>query len=232
MVERKTSTRRYIVAGLITILVFCIGLLLGITLTDAQGSAIAATNDQQKLDSESAQLQYLLLSGLRDPEQGCPAALKTLEININAVEDTRKKLESYIGSSIKENDDLTRLKRDYMLSEIRYLLLTEQTQELCGKNAVTLIYFYSNNDCNDCASQGLILTNLKDQFDNKLLIFSLDADFAGEPIIDILQEQFGITQTPSVVINGKTYSGLKTAEELQPIICSKLPKDTEECKTK
>lgn len=229
MVERTTSTRLYIIAGIITLLIFLVGLFIGTTLTNERANAISTDNERQRLDIESTQLQYVYLSSLKDQEQSCGAALKTLEININNLENTRKKLETYISSAITENEDFISLKREYMIAELRYWILARQTQELCGRDAVILLYFYSNNDCSDCSSQGIILTNLKDLFGEKLLIFSIDADFSQEPLISIIKENYKINELPTIIIYDKKFSGIQTEQELEKVICENLDNSTQLC---
>lgn len=229
MVERKTSTRRYLTAGVITILIFLVGLFIGTTLTNIRADAISIANQEQRLDIESSQLQYTLLTRLTEREEGCDAALATLGVNINSLEDTRRKLESYIASSLTENAEFNTLKREYMIAEIRYWLLAQETQKLCGKNFVTLLYFYSNDGCIDCVAQGNILTNLKDTFEENLLIFSIDADFSEEPMIRILTQTFGVKEYPAIILQGEKYEGLQTETELKPKICEEFTTQPEIC---
>lgn len=222
MVERKISVRRYFAAGVITSLVFVTGLLLGVMLTNERANVVETETHQQKLDLDSVQLQYNYLQSFSNKENGCSAALKALGINLGSLEDTRRKLEGYISQSLNDNEEFNILKREYMLSELRYWLLYKETEQLCESEAVSLLYFYSNKGCSDCASQGVILTNIKEKFDKSLLIFSIDADFEQEPLIGILRENYKINELPAIVLGDLRIEGLQTEDELFPIICELL----------
>ncbi len=229
MVVRKISKKIYIKALVITISIFILGLVLGTFLSGGRIKTIEEFNRIQKLDYDSIQLQFLYLGTLE--EQNCLAVTKTLEENINTLNNLRIKLEDYISQSIKkENLEFTLLKREYVLSEIRYWLLAKKSEELCDTDAVSIFYFYSNEHCSTCDAQGTILTYLKDKFEEKLLIFSLDADFKEEPIINIFKTAHNITTTPALVIEEKKFEGLTTKEELLKIICPHYKEKTEECK--
>ena len=75
-------------------------------------------------------------------ENNCPAALKTLDQNLNNLEITREKLERYL-----EKDDqelLKNIKRDYTLSQIRYWLLYKKVKQICNEqDFLAILYFYS-----------------------------------------------------------------------------------------
>lgn len=219
MVERKISREIYITAGIITFIVFILGVGLGFVLTNTRENIIAEQNNLQKLDFESLQLQYLYLNVL-SKEQNCPVAQTALQKNLNQIDKTRIQLEGFLATILNENnEDFLNLKREYMISELRYWLLSIQVREICGNENVPILYFYSNNDCGDCVLQGNILTFLKDRYAEKILIFAIDADFDREPGIDIMKVSYGVKTTPALVVDDETYEGLMTKEDLFEIFC-------------
>jgi len=219
MVERKISSRIYIIAGIITLVIFIFGIFLGLILTNSREGAIEEKSRIQNLDLESLQLQYLYLN-IFSKEKNCPVAQKTLENNLNEIDKTRKQLEDYLTTTLNENnEDFLNLKRAYMISELRYWLLSIQVRELCSQEDIPILYFYSNQECEDCVLQGNVLTFLKDKYQDKILIFAIDADFEREPGIEIIKSSYNITQTPSLVIGDKKYDGLMTKEKLFEVFC-------------
>lgn len=230
MVRRKISKKKYFIAFIITIIIFLSGLFLGFTLTKQRISQVEQVDSVQQLGYESIQLQYLLLKNL-ETEENCPAAIKTLENNIFELESTRLKLESYIGQSLNENDpNFVTIKRKYTLSEIRYWLLTKEAEKICKKNFISILYFYSNNNCNDCGAQGTILNFIKDKFEEKTLIFALDSDFKSkEPIIDVLEKAFKIERTPTLIIAGEKFEGLTEKEKILKKICPLYESPSDVC---
>ena len=230
MVERKISKGIYLVAAIITAVIFISGILLGLIMTNTREDIIGEQNKLQKLDLESIQLQYLYLN-VFSKEKNCPVAQKALQNNLNGIDKTRRQLESYLSDTLSENNEaFLNLKREYMIAELRYWLLSIQVRELCGNDNVPILYFYSNRECSDCVLQGNILTFLKDRYNDKILIFAIDADFDREPGIEIMKVSYNITKTPSLVIGNTKYEGLMTKEGLFEVFCSDF-KDVfaEEC---
>jgi hypothetical protein len=177
------------------------------------------------------QLQYLYLSTLTADDKSCGGATKTLEKNIKELEDARKKLEEYTTKSIKISDEEFRnLKRDYILSEIRYWILTSQAEKICKKNLVSVLYFYSIRGCEGCIDQGIILDSIKTELKDNILIFSFDADFEDEPMLDILKEGYNITKLPAVVLEGRKFEGVVSKAELLKIACSYYKENVDVCK--
>ncbi|MAG78450.1 hypothetical protein CL616_03735 [archaeon] len=224
---RRISRNKYIVALIITLAVFVIGVLIGILVTEKRTEFLELSGREQRIDFDSLQLQYLYLTTLSDE---CSAVNKALEGSINRLEQTRVKLEDYIAQSFTDNKDFSLTKREYMLAEMRYWLLALQTKELCKGDTVSLLYFYSNiKECDECDSQGLILTYLKNKFKDKLLIFSLDSDFIEEPVLEIFKEDYNIEEVPTIIIEDQKFEGLTTKEELEKVICSYYEDKPGEC---
>ena len=185
MVERKIYWKQHLIALVITIIIFSIGILLGVQLTETRVTELQEKNQEQQADYESLQLQYAFLTN-QPKNTSCTAFSKALERNVYDLENTRIKVEQYLQND-NSQAGLQQLKRAYSLAEIRYWLLAEQAQEQCNNNIVNILYFYQRDDiCDSCSTQGYILTDLKDTFKEKLLIFSFDLDLE-EPLIDIFQ---------------------------------------------
>ncbi len=230
VVVRSLRKGRYIVAFFLTSAIFIIGILLGSLISEYRSSAISDLSKAQRLDYDSLQLQYLQI-GVFLQQKDCAAAAKALDKNLNALEMTRLKLEGYMSTPVSGTKDFDILKREYLLAEIRYWFLLKQTENVCKRDAVSLLYFYSTSNCQDCSTQGTILTYLKDKLGDKLLVFSLDSGFSQEPMIDILKNAYDIKSTPSMIIQNQKYDGLHTKEELLSIICKNYESLPDVCKS-
>ncbi|MBI2135105.1 hypothetical protein HYU09_03875 [Candidatus Woesearchaeota archaeon] len=229
MVKRKTSKEKYIVAALITGGIFTLGLLLGLLVDGQRAAYIGEISRQQNLDFSSLQLQYAYIDQLSQ-ENNCQAVSKTFEKNIEELENTRLRLENFDQDATLNKQDFDLLKREYILAQIRYWLLAERTKDLCGNDAVSILYFFSDEqECQQCDSQAFILTFLKKQFKEKLLIFSFDSKFSQEPLISILQSTYDITKYPTLIIGGKKYEGITGRDDILGEICRHYKQRTEEC---
>lgn len=228
---RQINKRIYLTAAIITLLIFVLGMLLGMVIEGKRISYIEATSREQKINFESLQLQYLYLSYLSTSERtgSCPAFLTTLDRYIKDMEGIRDRLENYIKAGKIYSGEFKSLKREYIVSQLNYWILAKKTKELCETDFVTVLYFHSK-DCVSCDDQGYILDYLKRMFDNKLLIFALDTDFDEEPIIPILRNTYNITTTPTIIIENEKFVGFTSKDELLKNICSVYKKKPEICK--
>lgn len=221
----EVNIKKHLLTLIFTIAIFVIGLLIGITITQSRTSYLEEIAKSQKLDYESMQLQSLYITSAN---RSCSVLQKALESNLKDLETARAKLENYIEQSKKENLMLT--KREYMLAELRYWILAQKTKETCNQDSVLLLYFYLKEDlCSACSTQGYILTTLKEKFKDRLLIFSLDAEFLEEPLIPIIKENYGFEKAPTIIVQNRKLEGLATLKNLTEVICSEYIKKPDSC---
>lgn len=225
---RTISTKKYIMAAIITIGIFSFGLLLGLVIEGKRVTYIESISKQQNLEYSSLQLQYAFMDQL-SKEENCEAVLKTFESNIKNLESARKRLEEFNDNSKITKEDFNSLKREYVLAQVRYWLLARRTKNLCKTEISTILYFYSNDaECPDCGKQAFVLDYLKKLFKDKLLIFSFDAQQQDEPMIPILKHTYNITKYPALVIEENRFEGLMDKRMILKEICLYY-KDDENC---
>ena len=215
--ERKISKRRMTFAFMLTCFIFLIGLLVGYTLTLERTDYLENIGYKQKLDYESLQLQSLYID-LSASNASCSIFNNILETSLNDVGSAQAKIDMYMKESSEKS--YTELKRNYILAQMRYWLLNKRIKESCPPEHVSILYFYSNEECVECGAQGTILNYLKEKLKDKLLVFSLDADFIQEPMVTILKQTYNITKIPSLVIEDETFNKLVGKEDLIQEICN------------
>jgi len=226
MVREPIKKSRYLLAFVITLIVFLLGVFLGNIVSTARIEFSENIAAQQRSEYDSLQLQYLYVSEFLEQEN-CPAASQALDQNLRNLEVARQKLENFIESGNEK--ELRTIKRDYMLAEIRYWLLSRKAKQTCKDNVVTILYFYSTKNCKDCDIQGAVLTSLKNTFKDKLLIFSIDSNFEDEAMIKIIKDSFNLKTTPSLLINNQPKEEFVSKKELKEIICSQFTEQVEQC---
>lgn len=215
-VDRKIYWGKHVAAFVITCLLFVVGLLIGLNLSDSRLGLLQDFSEQQKADFESLQLQYAYLSA---SNSSCPAFKNALEQSVGSLENARIKLENYLQTSVNAESFLVQ-KRAYMLAEIRYWLLAREAEKACGKDSVNVLFFYEEDaSCDRCSTQGYVLTSLKETFQNNLLVFSLDVE-SDEPMVRIITNVYNITSTPSVVVDDEPLRGFVEEDQLFAKICS------------
>ena len=226
---RSYSKSKYILAALITTGIFSLGLILGLVIEGKRVSYIEGISRQQNLEFSSLQLQYSFIDQLSQ-EKNCPAVQKTFEQNINNLESTRIRLENFDRGATINKEEFDILKNEYLLAQIRYWMLAEQTKKVCGSDIVSILYFFSDEkECPDCETQAYVLTYLKKKFKDRLLIFSFDSKFEAEPMIPLLKKTYDISSYPTIVIEGKAKDGFQGKDQILSDICRHYKEKIEEC---
>jgi thiol-disulfide isomerase/thioredoxin len=226
MSHRKISKEKYFTAGVITLLIFTLGLTLGFIIEDHRYNLIEEVNMEQDVKYLSVQLQYLYLNAFSN-YNNCPILATTLRETIEDLSDSLSEVIEF-----EENQDVSDLRkkivmRRYVLDNLRYWLLAQESKEKCNLNIVPILYFYST-DCPSCPNQGTILTYYKKLFQEQVLVFPINLDFQSEePMVEIMTSQFNVTKYPTLIISNKKYEGVVKRDELKEIICSSL--DSEQC---
>lgn len=228
MVKRQIKGK-YLIAAIITLLIFLLGMLLGLVIEGKRVTYIQGQAHQQKLDFVSLQLQYQLISELH--QQGnCQAVSATFDDFLFELARTEERLIEYQRDSKINWRDFNFLKHEYVQAQVNYWLLAKKTKEICDRDVVSVLYFYSPSEyCSQCDTQGFVLTYLKDLFKDKLLIFAFDSSFTDEPIINLLIKTYNVTEYPSVVVGDKLVSGFSDRDELLAEICPMYSEKPKEC---
>ena len=228
--RQPISKEKYVVAAIITAVIFLFGLFVGLTIEGKRINVMEDMYTEQRIKIASNQLQYGYISSMGEAAS-CPAIYNVLYNNVKELEDARTKLEDYARDSALNTKSFALLKQEYTIEQVRYWLLAEQAQKICGQDVVRMLYFYGSGvDCIGCDEQAFVLTYLKKLFGDKLLIFALDGSFEQEPIIGVLKKQFNVTAYPGIVMENSTSSNIFMGkDELMAQICTRLHAPPREC---
>jgi len=228
VVKRKISRGKYILAGVLTILIFSLGITLGVIVDNYRVQYIEDVSRQQEAEYKSLQFQYLYLTSLEQAGESCPVLSATLEKTVTDLSSSLNKFLEYEKETKLNEKDYEFAARSYLLDNLRYWLFAQKSKEKCGLDIVNILYFYSEG-CTICPNQGIILSYYKKIFGEKLLIFPINVDLDNEPMIDILIKNFDITTYPTLIIEGEKYEGVMRKDPLGELICSSL-ENANECK--
>jgi hypothetical protein len=223
---RKISTDKYIIAAILTFLIFSLGLTLGILLENERYNWADEINQAQDVEYLSLQLQYLFLTTIMkegnniDNKDSCTILATSLQDSVNDLSDSLAKIIEFEEQNSLEDQEFILLKRRYTLDNIRYWLLAKQATEKCQQDFITILYFY-HQDCSDCPGQGTILSYYKAILEDSLLVFPIDQNIASEePLAQILLSLYDIEAFPSLVINEQTHAGYVDKNELKTLLCN------------
>jgi hypothetical protein len=212
----------YLKAFVISILLFTFGLVIGILIENFLVTNLSSRTSAIENSVGEIELEMLYAQNL--PTNESCVFLSSI------VRKTNENLDLLAQDLMKYSDknvlftsgDVNSIKTTYTSLLIKDWILQERIKEGCGTDTMTVLYFYTSEGCDDCITQGNVLTILKDEFKDKLMVFPIDTRI-DLSMIDILKERFSVTSMPGIVINGKTYSRIMSLHELKILICSEMP---------
>lgn len=211
--RREFPRAKFIAAFFLTAFIFLLIITTNNYFNQAKLNQLNALYNNIRIDTLNAEVQYEILS-----ENPC------ISLNFDPIGDELFKLgekltsmESDLG---KSNIQVLDLKRYYSILEVRQYLFVKKASKQCNKNATPILFFYSNeNDCKDCDSQGFVLNYVRNALPG-VYVYSFDNNLNSSPI-NALKISNNITQVPSIVINGKTYSGFRDSDKVIEYIKNK-----------
>lgn len=212
MVEKFTVDRWvFIKVGFVTALIFISGLLIGYTWDSSRNDFLEKEILSLSVESESFITSQMYIEN--NPNY-CRIVESRIHQIATIVDDLGKDMASIESKMSFINT--THIDRRYFLYETRFWMLSEEYKTRCEKNLTTILFFYNNTN-KKSYEQGLVLTTVKDEFDNNVLVFSFELSFP-EPVLELIKEDFGVNTAPTLIINHKKYEGFVDKEELRQIL--------------
>jgi len=202
-------------ALLLTILIFIIGMLLGVAFEKSQ----VKKADRYYVQSEIALMDILALNEIVNLESSSCDVL--IESNIqfaNTIYEEAQLLEKYEEAG-KITDDLKLAHKKYDILRTFLWLNLIKIKEKCGKdiNSVIYLYEFESDDLTKRAIQKVwsrVLYDLKQEKGNEIILVPVAAD-RNLTSVDSLISRFKIQEFPAVIINDKhVVMELSSAEEL------------------
>lgn len=216
--HRKISTKKYLIAFILTLIIFAGGISIGIFFENLRLSRSEQLILKEKVNLRSLQLQQNYIdTGIAD----CTTLHKILDENINELGKKMGEVINYQQKSFFNEEEFKLQLQDYFLTEIQFMLTSQEIDKKCPKDSVKIIYFYGEDAVD---TQGDILAYIKKLFGSKVLIFNFNSEFKQEPMINILLTSYNITQVPAIVVEDTVYQGHRSLEEVMGLICEEFGK--------
>ena len=193
-----------------TTLIFIVGIFAGQYIASMQISDLQEVQRELQLQSNGIDIKYSLLS-----ENPC-FALSSENVNeeLYFISDMLIDMERAYG---KNDFEVLKLVEEYSLLEIRHYMIRQRAKETCESDKNLILYFYSNEGCDECVQQGYVLTFLRQKYLDSMNVYSFNVNI-NNPAINTFKEINAVqspTSIPIVVINGETYYGLHDADEIE-----------------
>jgi hypothetical protein len=192
MRKHEVPKLKYVLVFGLTVIVFLFGVLLGNYFTERKFESIRGIEDNLRIQTEGAELQYLLL--LQEP---CKYINSTpLADELYSISERLDFMESQRG---QQDAEVLRLKNTYSLLQLRHWLFTLRTNEQCHTQQISILYFYSNQgDCPVCKEQGYTLTYLRKKYPG-LRVYSFDVSLSN-PALDTIKKIYVVNSTPTIIL--------------------------------
>ncbi len=214
--KRTSYPKRYLLSAFITLLIFFLGISLGIIIDNMRVSYVENLNAQQEINFEDLQLQSTYINNLKSENSSnvCSAYQAVIEKAVGDLSDSLAEVEEYSQNNRINQADYSRIQKKYILDNIRYWFLVKTAKKQCRLNTTTILYFYDSK-CTICPNQGVILSYFKKVYGNNLLVFPINMDYGKDlSIVKAIENQFNITSYPSIVFEGVTYKGFIGKDQL------------------
>jgi len=213
----KLITKVYLIAALLSLILFLSGIWLGFFLSKTTLLPIEKEISSLENQLETIREEYFLL-GIKGKE-GC-MLLRTLS------QDLAQKLNN-ISSQFKileergEHGQLFEdLKKEYVLLSLKAWILNSNIREYCNQSIVASLYFYSF-PCNECGAQEIILEKLKNKYYGDFLVYGIDCS-VDSPVVEALKKSYGVKKVPSLLIGGELIEGYRNFTYLDKLIANNL----------
>ena len=199
--------KKYVIVLFITSTIFVGGLWISNYFNNKKIDQLKSIEDKISVDLMSSETQFSLMQ-----ELSCKDVSTTvLSSELNSLAEKISFSENNIGN---DDSNVVSLKKYYSLLEIKDYLLMKEITNRCGQKSIFILYFYKNDQCDDCTRQGYVLTSLREKYPN-LRVYSFDYNLDLSSIKAMTSIYKVPDNLPALVINGKVYSGFQTVEQIE-----------------
>lgn len=210
MKETNFNWTKYIIALLITGLLFTIAVLVSNYFNEKKIESVRAIEDRIAIDILSSETQFDLI-------RSSSCSLITTNILSTELNDLASRLEFMEKNRPNDDQEILRLKRQYSLLEIKDHLLMQRLETQCGLRSVSILYFYSNEKgaCIDCEKTSYVLTYLRQKYpDLRVYSFDYNLDLSALQTLIKINNIDG-NKLPALVLEDDVYYGLTTLDDFE-----------------
>ncbi len=209
---KRNDVVKYILAFVITSVVFITAILISNYLNSARITNIRDIEDKISVDILSSDTQFALLR-----DSSCSQLSDTiLSQELNSLASKLDYMEKELGVN---DEQVLSLKRYYSLLQIKDYLLMQQLVARCSIKPTSIIYFYTNKEaCPDCQQQAYVLDYLRSKYPH-LRVYAFDYDLNLSAIDTLIKLNKVERKFPALVTPGGVLYGMNTVETIE----SKVP---------
>lgn len=218
----------YLGALLITVFLFSTILLISFLMDNSREEYI--NSEVSNIVKNLNQMQtFFLMSEIYGKDAVCLSYSEQLKDLDTQLWNLGLKIENYRAASeeFDKNPFYKEQKRVFNENEVFYMLILKKVQSECSINdsekQVIIQFFYRNSDvCKKCDDQSFVLSDINEDLDDYIAIFSFDLDL-NITSIDVLSKYYNVSSLPCVVIEDESFCGMRDKDFIVDKICSVNP---------
>lgn len=165
---------------------------------------------------------FMLMSEIYGDSMACLAFKAKLQELDTSVWDLGLKIDKYRVATEEFAKDpfYIQQKKIFNENEVLYLLLLSKIQKHCLYNQQIILFFYrAAKECPKCDDQSFVLTDIKEDLENEIAIFSFDTDL-NITSVQLLSTFYNISTYPCIVIGDKSYCGIQDKAFITKTLCT------------
>lgn len=208
-----TDWKKYLIVFFITLGIFAMAFFLSDYLNSRKLNQMENIYQQISTNILSTETKFSLLRIASCKDTVSDTSFEDeLTYELNGMAKRVKYMESQLGV---DDPNVVLIKTQYSLLQIKDYLLMRELATRCKEKMSTILYFH-DLDCADCRKQSLVLDKISLLYPN-IRVYWLDRNLQ-TPAMQTMISMFSVTNTPSIVIEEKIYSGFKSVDEIKEII--------------
>lgn len=206
---KKQDQIKYILSFIITAGIFFTVFAVSRFANQKRLAEISDVQQKITIDLLSSETQFSLLK-----EASCSQDVGSmLTSEISRLSERFGFMEEQYGSN---NPEVIALKKNYSLLLIKDYLLLMELSKKCNYHPTVILYFYGA-ECEDCRKENYVFSAIREKYPD-VRVYAFDASLELSAIDTLINIYKIPASYPSMVIDGKTYSGYKTVEEIEQLV--------------
>ncbi len=180
-----------------TFLMISLGVLIGLQMDDFRGDHLSDELRQSQLDSET----FSVIESYSGASGNNYCGL--LEVQIPEIGERNaelgSRLERFDAQSLGDDSEYVYIRDRYYNNQLRLYMALESYQNDCSDNQTRILYFF--DDSSNSERQGAVLDEVVEDKGVQVFSFNVKAD---SPVVQVLVQNYNITEQPTLIINGET----------------------------
>ncbi len=207
-----------------TVLLLSLGVLVGLQMDDLRQDHLSEELRQSNLETETFSVLDDYVQ--RSDQNHC----QLMEVQIPSIGERSgelgSELERFEAQNIGSDREYRYIRDRYYNNQLRLYMALNSYKERCdGTNQTTILYFFDSST--ESERQGAVLNEVVQE--RNVQVFSFNAEVDDSLIVDVLTQDFNVTQYPTIIVNDEEkFEGFISEGELKFDIINNNENSTEQ----